>query len=99
MCIGSLSGTVHFVETAPDGPPPPSHGRTGGSPNKSRRNYRVTQRELARRLARAHSYVSRIEKGDRRIDVPEMIQWCAVLGTDPVKVMERIMHRRTEGAS
>ncbi len=53
----------------------------------------VTQRELARRLARAHSYVSRIEKGDRRLDVPELIQWCEVLGADPVGVMQRIMRR------
>lgn len=51
----------------------------------------VTQRELARRLERAHSYVSRIEKGDRRLDVPEMIQWCEVLGADPVNAMKRIM--------
>jgi transcriptional regulator with XRE-family HTH domain len=53
----------------------------------------MTQRELARRLDRAHSYVSRIEKGDRRLDVPEMIQWCEVLGVDPVEVMKRIMRR------
>lgn len=53
----------------------------------------VTQRELARRLGRAHSYVSRIEKGDRRLDVPEMIQWCEVLGADPVEVMSHIMRR------
>jgi transcriptional regulator with XRE-family HTH domain len=53
----------------------------------------VTQRELARRLARAHSYVSRIEKGDRRLDVPEFIQWCEVLSTDPVEVMRRIVRR------
>ena len=51
----------------------------------------VTQRELARRLDRAHSYVSRIEMGDRRLDVPEMIQWCEVLGADPVNVMKRIV--------
>jgi transcriptional regulator with XRE-family HTH domain len=53
----------------------------------------VTQRELARRLARAHSYVSRIEKGDRRLDVPEFIQWCDVLDADPVEVMRRIARR------
>lgn len=53
----------------------------------------VTQRELARRLARAHSYVSRIEKGDRRLDVPEFIQWCEVLRADPVEVMQRIVRR------
>ncbi|MGH6682254.1 MAG: helix-turn-helix domain-containing protein [Bradyrhizobium sp.] len=54
---------------------------------------RVTQRELAQRLSRAHSFVSRIEKGDRRLDVPEMIQWCEALGADPVDVMKRIMRR------
>jgi transcriptional regulator with XRE-family HTH domain len=53
----------------------------------------VTQRELARRLDRAHSYVSRIEKGDRRLDVPEFIQWCEVLGADPIDLMRRIVHR------
>ena len=56
----------------------------------------VTQRELARRLERAHSYVSRIENGDRRLDVPEMIQWCEVLGIDPVRVMRRIMRRGSD---
>jgi transcriptional regulator with XRE-family HTH domain len=53
----------------------------------------VTQRELARRLGRAHSYVSRIELGDRRLDVPEFIQWCEMLGTDPVDLMRRIVRR------
>jgi len=53
----------------------------------------VTQRELARRLGRAHSYVSRIEKGDRRLDVPEFIQWCDELKSDPVEVMRRIVRR------
>ena len=53
----------------------------------------ITQRELAKRLGRAHSYVSRIEKGDRRLDVPEFIQWCELLGTDPLEVMRRILRR------
>ena len=51
----------------------------------------VTQRELARRLQRAHSYVSRIELGDRRLDLPEFIEWCELLDADPVSVMRRIM--------
>jgi transcriptional regulator with XRE-family HTH domain len=53
----------------------------------------VTQRELTRRLGRAHSYVSRIENGDRRLDVPEFIQWCEVLDADPVEAMKRIVRR------
>lgn len=51
----------------------------------------VTQRELARRLGRAHSYVSRIELGDRRLDVPEFIEWCGCLKADPVAVFKRVV--------
>lgn len=50
----------------------------------------VTQRELARRIGRAHSYVGRIETGARRLDLPEFIEWCEALGADPVKVQRRI---------
>ncbi len=59
----------------------------------ARMNAGVTQRELARRLGRAHSYVSRIELGDRRIDVPEFIQWCEMLSADPVDLMRQIVRR------
>ncbi len=57
-----------------------------------------TQRKLAGKLGRAHSYVSRIEKGDRRLDLPEFIQWCEVLGADPVDVLRKIMRRQLRGA-
>ena len=67
------------------------HRRVMAALAEIRAEAHVTQRELARRLARAHSYVSRIEKGDRRLDVPEFIQWCAVLNADPVEIMRRIV--------
>jgi transcriptional regulator with XRE-family HTH domain len=53
----------------------------------------VSQRELARRLDRAHSYVGRIETGDRRLDLPEFIEWCELLEADPVEVLQRILKR------
>jgi transcriptional regulator with XRE-family HTH domain len=53
----------------------------------------VSQRELARRLGRAHSYVGRIETGDRRLDLPEFIEWYELLETDPVEVLQRILRR------
>jgi transcriptional regulator with XRE-family HTH domain len=58
-----------------------------------RRSAGVTQRELARRLKRAHSYVGRIEMGDRRLDLPEFIEWCELLGADPAEVFLRILRR------
>lgn len=51
----------------------------------------VSQRELARRLKRAHSYISRVELGDRRLDVPEFIEWCECLDADPLTVFRRIV--------
>lgn len=51
----------------------------------------VTQRDLARRLKRAHSYVGRIETGIRRLDVPEFIEWCECLGVDPVAIFKRVV--------
>ena len=54
----------------------------------------VTQRELARRIGRAHSYVGRIESGTRRLDLPEFIEWCEALGKNPVAVVRRIMRTR-----
>ncbi len=58
-----------------------------------RENAGVTQRELARRLGRAHSYVGRIETGDRRLDLPEFIEWCEQLKADPLEVLRRILRR------
>jgi transcriptional regulator with XRE-family HTH domain len=54
----------------------------------------VSQRELARRIGRAHSYIGRIETGTRRLDLPEFIEWCEALDADPVMVMRRIMGKK-----
>ncbi|EXE39634.1 helix-turn-helix family protein [Acinetobacter baumannii 1546444] len=42
----------------------------------------MTQVELARRLNKPQSYVSKIEILERRIDVIELIDWLNVLETD-----------------
>ncbi|MCU4503481.1 helix-turn-helix transcriptional regulator [Acinetobacter sp. WU_MDCI_Abxe161] len=47
-----------------------------------RESKNVTQVELARRLNKPQSYVSKIEILERRIDVIELIDWLNVLETD-----------------
>lgn len=47
-----------------------------------RESKNVTQVELARRLKKPQSYVSKIEILERRIDVIELIDWLNVLETD-----------------
>src|SRR5690606_23128055 len=45
----------------------------------------LTQRELAARLEREHSYVARIETQQRRVDLVELIVICRACGVDPQK--------------
>lgn len=42
----------------------------------------MTHRQLAERLGREHSFVWRIEHGERRVDVVEFFEVCRALGQD-----------------
>jgi len=46
----------------------------------------LTQRELAQRLNREHSFVWRIESGERRLDVVEFAWVCRALDRDAAQV-------------
>jgi transcriptional regulator with XRE-family HTH domain len=50
----------------------------------------LTQRALAEMLGRPHSYVAKVEHGDRRIDPVEFVEWCRACGTDPAKQLAAI---------
>lgn len=45
----------------------------------------VTQVELAKRLNKHQSYVSKIETLERRLDVIELVDWLEALNEDPNK--------------
>src|SRR5436190_21603151 len=45
----------------------------------------LTQRQLAAKIGRELSFVSRIEKGQRRLDLLEFNWVCRACGTDPVE--------------
>ena len=46
-----------------------------------RRGVRVTQVELARRLGQSQSFVSKCERGERRLDLAQLRTICLALGT------------------
>jgi transcriptional regulator with XRE-family HTH domain len=43
----------------------------------------LTQREVSQRLGMAHSFLSKCETGERRIDVMELIQLAQLYGKPP----------------
>jgi len=48
----------------------------------------ITQVELAQRLGKPQSFVSKVERGERRLDVIEFCQLAEALGRDPAKLLQ-----------
>jgi ribosome-binding protein aMBF1 (putative translation factor) len=53
----------------------------------------LTQRGLAERLKRPHSYVAKIEGGERRIDVIEFAELARALRLDPCKLLGEVLSK------
>ncbi|HCJ28246.1 MAG TPA: XRE family transcriptional regulator [Pseudomonas sp.] len=51
----------------------------------------ITQVELAERLGKRQSFVSKVERGERRIDVIEFCQIAEALGQDPAKLLQKFI--------
>ena len=51
----------------------------------------ITQAELAKRLDKPQSFVSKYENGERRLDVVELITVCKVLKVDARKIFNRVL--------
>jgi len=56
-----------------------------------RENAGLSQRQLAARLKVPHSWVAKIESGERRIDLVEFTWFMTACGIDPVSVCERLI--------
>lgn len=54
----------------------------------------VTQAELAQRLRTTQSYVSKCERGERRIDIIEFVAYCEALGMDAGVLMDAFLDNR-----
>jgi transcriptional regulator with XRE-family HTH domain len=57
----------------------------------SRSDAGMTQRDLAALLKRPHSFVGRIEAGERRVDVIEFIEIARVLNVDPRHLFSKLI--------
>lgn len=54
---------------------------------QARRSRKITQRELASRINKTQTYVSKVETGERRIDLVETAEWCVALGITFRRIM------------
>lgn len=47
-------------------------------------------RALAAKLKKPHSFVYKVEHGERRIDPVEFVAWCRACNVDPAKAIKEI---------
>jgi transcriptional regulator with XRE-family HTH domain len=57
---------------------------------EARRTSGLTQAEIAGRLDRPQSFVSKYETGERTLDVLEFLDVCNALGADPHELISRL---------
>lgn len=50
----------------------------------------ATQTDVADRLGRPQSFISKVETGERHLDVVEFIEFAEAVGADPVALMESL---------
>lgn len=60
----------------------------------ARREAGLTQTEVAGRLRRPQSFVSKYEQGERQLDVVEFVAVCRALDADPHHVLDIITGRQ-----
>ena len=53
-----------------------------------RKQKKITMRELGEKLGVIHSWVGKIEQGERRLDLVEYIRLCRALKIDPHKGLD-----------
>lgn len=51
----------------------------------------LNQGQIGRAVGRSQSFVSNYERGQRRLDLPDLILVCRVLGVDPVVLLRRLV--------
>lgn len=60
---------------------------------KARIEAEILQSDLAKSLNKPQSYISKIESGERSLDVIEFIGYCRGIGADPAKWFKKFLEK------
>jgi transcriptional regulator with XRE-family HTH domain len=59
----------------------------------ARKSAPLSQEALAARLGKPQSFISKYERGERRLDVGEFFEIADAIGIDPIEFLRRIYRR------
>jgi transcriptional regulator with XRE-family HTH domain len=77
----------------------PRHDRLRAILKKARKEQGLTQQELAIRLKRKQSFVTKYETGERRLDVIEFLEIASALGRDPAELLAEVVKAPKPGTA
>lgn len=63
-----------------------------------RKRVGVSQVDLANRLGNTQTFVSKCERGERRLDVVELVEFAEALGVPPLELFEEFLKKREAGS-
>lgn len=64
----------------------------------ARKRAGVSQVGLAERLGNTQTFVSKCERGERRIDAVELVEFAEALGVEPLGLLTEYLERRSAGS-
>ena len=64
-----------------------------------RKERRITMRDLGARLGVHHSWVGRVEQGERRLDIVEFSRLCEEIGCDPGEGLDLVLKAQGQSAA
>jgi transcriptional regulator with XRE-family HTH domain len=67
----------------------PDYARFLALLKQARKDAGIVQQELADKLGKPQSFVAKVERGERRIDVIEFIAITRAIGRDPVRLLRQ----------
>jgi transcriptional regulator with XRE-family HTH domain len=60
---------------------------------KARLAGKLHQVDLAKRLKKPQSFISKVESGERNLDVIEFVSYCMALDLDPTKYFKKLVDK------
>jgi transcriptional regulator with XRE-family HTH domain len=60
---------------------------------KSREAKGLTMRDAAKLISKPHSFIGKIESGQRRLDIIEFLSYCDEMGFNPTELIETLSQR------